>query len=210
MIVWVVSQTVASVIGWFVCNRFESQCAGLNWCTVSVFGWRDWGKPPRCLDRIVGVTADIQSRHPLNASLQHYWHTSLLIFRSYYAAICKLLGKFTEHSRCLPSEWWIMQSITELIMIHEILSILFQVLNAMPTETKLQYTNRNKNLFRKQFSLIHTNCKETSTFKNKHCHLMEDLGVSQQCLLTFQSSWMSIISTIIYLLMFWSSLVHPF
>ena len=32
-----------------------------------------------------------------------------------------------------------MQSMSEVIMLHEILGISFQMLNAMPTETKLQY-----------------------------------------------------------------------
>jgi len=46
-------------------------------------------------------------------------------------------------------EWRIMQSMTELIMIYEILSIFFQMLNAMPTETRLQYQQDEQELVQK-------------------------------------------------------------
>ena len=67
------------------------------------------------------------------------------------------------------------------LMIHEILSISFQMLNAMPTEIKFQYHQDVQELVHQAVQFDITNCKETCILKNKHYFLRSDLRFSQQC-----------------------------
>jgi hypothetical protein len=47
-----------------------------HWGTILTIVWRDWGKLWKTSARIVNVLAEIQTKYPLNKSLEDYCYTN--------------------------------------------------------------------------------------------------------------------------------------